>query len=243
MTKTTVFGLTLSEADGSFRLGTDALLLSAYVKENKNAWALEMGAGSGAISLLLAKRGCFKRIHAIEVQNEIYLTMKQNIKENALDGIITPVCADIRDVNLEEYKGVSVIYANPPYMKTSSGKSSPSEMRNAARHEVYGGVSDFCRTASKILKTGGKRYLVYRPDRLETLMRSLYENGFSPKRMTFVHSDSLHAPSSLLVEAALGGKEALTLTAPFFFNANGKQSTDAEYVYEYGKFPEKYQTV
>ena len=242
MTRTTVFGLTLSEADGSFRLGTDALLLSAFIRENKKAWALEMGAGSGAVSLLLAKRGCFKKIHAIEIQSELYQTMVKNVDDNALDGIITPIRADVRELDPEEFKGVSVIYANPPYMKADSGKSSPSEMRHAARHEVYGGVYDFCRAASKILKTGGRLYLVYRPDRLETLMRSLYENGFSPKRMTFVHSDAVHSPSSVLIEAVLDGKEALTLTCPFFFNENGRQSPDAEHVYANGRFPEKYQT-
>ena len=241
--KNTVFDITLTEADGSFRIGTDAVLLSAYIKENKGAWALEIGAGSGAISLLLAKRGAFKRIHAIELQEELYLTMKQNISANAFDESIIPVCADIRSVNPDEYKGVGVIFSNPPYMKADSGKSSPSAMRQTARHETHGGVYDFCLTASKILKTGGRLYLVYRPDRLETLMYSLKSCGFSPKRMTFVHSDIDHSPSSVLIEAVLDAKESLFVTKPLFLNANGGESDDLKYIYQYGKFSEKFQTI
>ena len=241
--KTNAFDLVLNEADGSFRLGTDAMLLSAYIKESRSARALELGAGSGIISLLLAKRGCFSRIDAIEIQPELYETMKMNVSENGLSEKVFPVLADIRTIPYEEYKGASVVFANPPYMKVDAGKSSPVAARQNARHETFGGVYDFCRTASKILKTGGRIYLVYRPDRLETLMHSLHDNGFSPKRMTYVHSDTDHGPSSVLVEAVLNGKESLFVTKPFFFYVNGVQTDDASYVYEHGKFPENYQTI
>jgi hypothetical protein len=59
---TTPFGLKLVESTDTIRLGTDALLLSAYVKRQSKDTALEIGAGSGIISLLLTRRGCFKKI-------------------------------------------------------------------------------------------------------------------------------------------------------------------------------------
>lgn len=241
--KTTAFELELTESENTLMLGTDAVLLSAYIKENKRASALEMGAGSGVISLLLAKRACFSHIYALEIQNELVKIMEQNVAANGFDKVITPVCADVRSVNNDIYKGVSVIFANPPYMKEGAGKISPSDSKQMARHEMSGGVYDFCQTASKILKTGGRLYLVYRPDRLETLMHSLKSFGFAPKRMTFVHSDCEHSPSSVLVEAVLDGKESLNITKPLFLSVNGSESEDCKYVYENGRFPEKFQTI
>ena len=50
----------IQKTDG-LTFGTDALLLAAYVKK-KGETALELGGGSGIISLLLAARGRFSHI-------------------------------------------------------------------------------------------------------------------------------------------------------------------------------------
>ena len=235
------FDINFTESSDTLRLGTDALLLSAYVKESKSASAVEIGAGSGIISLLLAKRSCFSHIYAIEIQNELVKIMKENVIKNGFFDVITPISADIRAVNPEAYKGVSVIFSNPPYMKEECGKASPSISKQIARHEVFGGIYDFCHSASRILKKGGRLYLVYRPDRLETLMSALKSNGFSPKRMTYVHSDTEHSPSSVLTEAVLGGSESLYVTPPLFLKVNGTDSEDLKYIYEKRVFSKKFQ--
>ncbi len=233
--KTSPFGIKLTESSDALRLGTDALLLSAYIKEQSNATALEIGAGSGVISLMLAKRGAFKKIHALEVQDGLFSLLCDNIKENGLEHTINPLIGDIRFLNPESVKGVSAVFTNPPYMKTDSGKSSPSESRQISRHEVNGGIADFCKASSKILKTGGRLYIVYRPDRLSTMIKALSDNGFSPKRMTFVHASEGHAPSSVLCEAVLGGGEQLKVTRPLLLN-----SADGDYIYQNGVFPEDF---
>ncbi len=235
--KTNPFGITLTECADALRLGTDSLLLSAYIKRQTKDVALEIGAGSGAISLLLAKRGCFKKTHAIEIQKELFELLESNVKENGFEQTVAPVNADIRNLNPEDYKGVSVVFSNPPYMKADSGKASALSKKQASRHELSGGVSDFCKVAAKILKTGGKLYLVYRPDRFQTLMQALTENGFSPKRMTFVHATDAHSPSSVLCEAVLGGGEQLKITRPLFLSKDGTQSADCDYIYQNGTFP------
>ena len=235
------FDINFTELSDTLRLGTDALLLSAYVRESKSASAIEIGAGSGIISLLLSKRSCFAHIYAIEIQNELVKIMEENVIRNGFPDVITPISADIRTVNPDVYKGVSVIFSNPPYMKEECGKASQSVSKQIARHEVFGGISDFCHSASRILKTGGRLYLVYRPDRLETLMYALKSNGFSPKRMTYVHSDTEHSPSSVLCEAVLGGSESLYVTPPLFLKVNGTDSEDLKYIYKNGVFSKKFQ--
>lgn len=237
---TSAFDLTLTESSETLRLGTDALLLSAYIKPSKSSSALEIGAGNGSVSMLVAKRGCFKKIYALEIQPELCEIMNANVTINGFEETIAPVNADIRKINPEVYKGVSVIFSNPPYMKEGAGKSSPTSSKQIARHEVHGGVAEFCAMASKILKTGGRLYLVYRPDRLESLMHALYSNGFSPKRMTFVHADSEHSPSSVLTEAVLGGGEALYVTKPLFLKENGFDTEDCKYIYGNGTFPDSF---
>lgn len=239
--KTEIDGIKITESKNTQLFGTDALMLSAYIRKNPSALAAELGAGSGAVSVILAERGAFKHIKAIEIQEELCRICKDNIEKNNLLEKITPICADIRELSPVQLSGVSVIFANPPYMRVGDGKESPESSKQVARHEVFGGVREFVSFSGRVLKTGGKLYLVYRPDRLETLMKALDERGFAVKRMTFVAADKFHEPSSVLVEAMRGGRESLYLTPCLFLtDGDGQESEDAAYIYQNGVFPKKY---
>jgi tRNA1Val (adenine37-N6)-methyltransferase len=240
-TKNTEIGnITITESKETQLFGTDALLLAAYIRKNPSATALELGSGSGVISIILAKRGYFKKIKAVEKQEELVSICKDNIKCNGVSEIIEPMCADVRELNPSEFAGTTVVFANPPYMKLGDGKESPDLSKQMARHELFGGIYEFSLVAGRILKTGGKLYVVYRPDRLETLMSAMKENGFAVKRMTFVSADERHEPSSVLVEAIRGGKEGLYVTPNLFLTKDGKETEDAAYVYENGSFPKHF---
>jgi len=125
-------------------------------------------------------------------------------------------------------------------MKTESGKQCRSNQMEIARHEHNGDIYDFCRVAAKLLKTGGCFYAVYRPDRLSALIDALTQSKLSPKRMTFVHSDEHHSPSSVLIEARKDGGESLYVTPPLILKRNGSDTEDITYIYENGSFPKKF---
>ena len=241
--ETVIGGMVLRESGESLCLGTDALLLSAYIRKNSKARALELGAGSGVISLLLAKRGTLRNITAVEIQKELSMLCELNIKKNGLSDTVRAMCSDVRELKQTDVGGVSVIYANPPYMKVGHGRENDSHLRNAARHEVYGGMNEFTECAGRLLKTGGRYYTVYRPDRLETLFSSLRDNRLCPKRMTFVALDTGHSPSSVLTEAVKDGSQSLYLTPTLYLkNPDGTDSGDIKYIYETGVFPDKFLT-
>ena len=238
---TEIDGIRLTESKSTQLFGTDAFLLSAYVRKNPSAIAAELGAGSGAISLILADRGTFKSIKTVEIQPELCALCKDNIEKNGLTDKVTAICADIRTLSPSELSGTSVIFANPPYMRVGDGRESPESSKQTARHEVFGGAREFVSFAGRVLKTGGRLYIVYRPDRLETLMRAFDESGFAVKRMTFVSSDEAHEPSSVLAEAIRGGRESLYITPNLFLtDGKGNETEDAVYIYQNGVFPKKF---
>ena len=241
-TKNTVIdGIKITESGASQLFGTDALMLSAYVRRSPSSRAAELGAGSGAISVILAEKGAFKHIFAVEIQQELSALCKENVENNGLSERVTTICADVRSLSPAELSGVSVIFANPPYMRIGDGKESSEISKQMARHEVFGGAAEFVAFAGRVLKTGGRLYLVYRPDRLETLMKALSECGFAVKRMTLVAADKEHEPSSVLVEAIRGGKESLYLTPCLYLtDENGNESEDASFIYKNGVFPKKF---
>ena len=67
----------LIQRQGTLAFGTDAYLLSAFLRPMPRARALELGCGNGVISLLAATRGRFSHIDAVEIQPHVagFLTL------------------------------------------------------------------------------------------------------------------------------------------------------------------------
>ena len=211
--------ISLIQKKHGLTFGSDAYLLSAYMKPQKNAVAAELGCGTGIISLLCASRNKFKYIHAFEIQEEFAQLTERNIRLNSLCDRVECHCKDVRDISaLDTEKEIDVVFANPPYMKTDSGKRNEADAKYIARHEVCGTINDFCASAARLLKYGGRFYCVFRPDRLTALFSALRENKLEPKEITFVHADESTAPSMLLLCAVKGGAESLKVTKPLLLH-------------------------
>lgn len=204
--------LRLIQRENGLTFGTDAYLLSCFCRPQKNARAADLGCGTGVISLLLAAREKFARIYGVEVQQQFASLAERNVALNGLSDTVSVLNRDVRALSPADLSGeVEVIVSNPPYMRESSGYASPHGEKQIARHEVLGDLGDFTAAAARCLKFGGTLYLVYRPDRLETLFSALRMAHFAPKRMLFVQDAPDKVPSMLLCEARLGGKEGLTM--------------------------------
>ena len=174
------------------------------------------------------------------MQKDFAELCKRNAALNGLEDKILPLCADVRDVNAQALGGeVDVVFSNPPYMRSDSGKRNEHDEKFIARHEVCGDISDFCAAANRLLKFGGLFYCVYRPDRLTDLFAALRKSKLEVKNMTFVSSDSRTSPSMVLVEAKKGAAAGMKISPPLFLNCEDedksgarKLSPDAEKIYE-----------
>lgn len=238
--------ITLIQKKDGLTFGTDAFLLAAFIKQQKYSTAVELGAGTGIISLLLAAREKFAMIDAFEIQRDFYDITSRNVTFNGLNDKIRVHDLDIRKLN-QAYLGyeVDVVFSNPPYMLADSGKKNASERKYIARHEVCGGIDDFCQAAYRVLKHGGKFYCVWRPDRLTSIMSSMRKNRLEPKIMVFVHSDKSSEPSMVLISATKGGAEGMRILPPLFLNEdtigeNGERvmSAKAQNIYDTMSFGE-----
>lgn len=234
------FDISLIQKPDGLTFGTDALLLAAYVFGGYKSGA-ELGGGSGIISLLLLSREKLKSAVCYEIQEEYADLIRRNAEYNNLTERLVTVCADVRSIRSDE--DCDLVFTNPPYMKSDSGKGNKLEKKAIARHEIHGGISDFCEAAKRKLKYGGAFYAVYRPDRLADIISAMRDNSLEPKRMTFVHADTESEPSMVLIEAKRGGRCGMTLTRPLIIYADKEHkcySDDMEYIMENGSFPSYY---
>lgn len=230
--------LSLIQKENALAFGTDAFLLSAFLRPAPHARAVELGCGNGVISLLTATRGRFSHVTAVEIQRELAELATRNVALNGLAARVRVLEGDVRTLRAAHLGGeVDVVFANPPYMRVGDGYASPHAAKQTARHETEGGIAEFAKAAAACLKYGGIFYAVYRPDRLESLFAALRENKLAPKRLLFVHDHPDAVPAMVLVEAKRGGGEGLSILPPLFLHCKAGDtalSPRAKSIYETG---------
>lgn len=234
--------LQLIQRKNGLTFSTDAFLLSAFCRPQPRARAADFGSGTGVIALLLAARGTFAHVTAVEAQRIFADIATRNVALNGFSHTVSVLFRDVRDLTPSDFGGeLDVIVSNPPYMRANDGAISPYDEKQIARHEILGTVGDFCAAAARCLKYGGRFYTVWRPDRLESLMAALRENKLAPKRMIFVHDSADKEPAVVLTEAILGGNEGMHILPPLFMHdmsPNGVEkalSERAQRIYDTGR--------
>ena len=229
--------LKLIQKTEGLTFGTDALLLAGYIK-GKFKSGLEIGSGSGIITMLLLTRGKLLSADCVEVQEEYATLTRRNAELNGLSDKIRVICGDVRELHhAGEY---DLVYTNPPYMKADSGEGCREGAKHIARHEVHGTIGEFCTAAAGLLRFGGTFAVVYRPDRLTDLLFEMRRAGLEPKSITFVHATTEKEASMVLILAKRGGNSGAVLTKPLIIYDNGKYGKDMDYIMENGKFADDF---
>jgi tRNA1Val (adenine37-N6)-methyltransferase len=169
--------------------------------------------------------GCRAKIAGIEIQEEYCAAAERNSRENGFSENFKVIQGDIKEIKkFVESGSCDVVFTNPPYLKTTSGKKNVSDQKNIAFHEVCCNIDDICKAASWCLKSGGKFYAVYRPERLTGLLASMRSNRIEPKRMRFVVPSYGKPPSLILIEGKKDAKEGIKIEADLCIYSDSKHS-------------------
>ncbi|OGQ85424.1 MAG: hypothetical protein A2512_00275 [Deltaproteobacteria bacterium RIFOXYD12_FULL_56_24] len=219
-----------------YRFSVDAVLLAHFLAPEPEARILDLGAGCGVISLILAHRHPTVRLAALEVQRRLAEVSRRNVALNGLAGRVTVVEGDCRRIATLLAKGsFDWVAANPPYHPTGSGRYHPASERSKARHEIFGGISEMAQAAAFALKSGGRAAFVYPAARQATLLDALRENGLTPRRLRLVHPWPGAEARLVLAEAVKDGGEGLEVLPPLFLRQEKVGADTAEMAAMYAK--------
>lgn len=140
---------------------------------------------------------------------------RRSVAHNNLNDKIEIVDGDIKEA-ATIFGGASfdVITTNPPYMIGRHGIANASDSKAIARHEVLCSLDDILRESAKILKPGGRFYMVHRPFRLAEILSKMVEVKIEPKRMRMVHPFIDKEPNMVLIEGKRGGNSRMTVERP-----------------------------
>ena len=119
-------------------------------------------------------------------------------------------------------------------MNDAHGLKNPTEVKAISRHEVLCTLEDVVREGAKVLKPGGRMYMVHRPHRLIEILGTMKQYKLEPKRMKLVHPFRDKDANMVLIEAVRGGGAWMKVEAPVIVYKEPGVYTDEIYsIYGY----------
>lgn len=211
----------IQKIDG-FRFGSDALLLSNYVRVSPGAKIADLGTGTGIIPLLLSAKTRAARITGIEIQPEMAEMAKRSVALNGLQDRIEIVEGNFLDaVSWFGCGCFDAIVTNPPYTKPGGGLVNPQDAKAISRHEIHCTLEQLISVSSRLLKHHGRFFMIHRPERLVDIFCSMRAFRIEPKSIRLVHP-SMGKPANLvLIYGLKNGNTQVTVEDPLFLYNSG----------------------
>ena len=198
-----------------FCFGMDAVLLSGFARVRKGEKVLDMGTGTGIIPILLEAKTEGRHFTGLEIQEESADMARRSVAYNDLEEKVDIVTGDIKAASrLFPLASFDVITSNPPYMTDAHGIKNPNAPKAIARHEVLCTLEDLVRETSRLLRPGGRFYLIHRPFRLVEIFQTLTAYKLEPKRMKLVYPFVDKEPNMVMIEAVRGAKSMIKVEEP-----------------------------
>lgn len=208
-------GYQIIQKTNGFCFGMDAVLLSGFAVVKPGEKAVDLGTGTGIIPILLEAKYEGEHYTGLEIQDEMAEMAARSVALNHLEEKVSIVKGDIKEASrLFGAASFDVVTSNPPYMNDAHGLKNPDIPKAIARHEVLCTLDDVAREAAKLLRPGGRFYLVHRPHRLIEIVTALTKYKLEPKRMKMVHPFVDKEANMVLIEAVRGGKSMIKVEAP-----------------------------
>ena len=218
------------------KFGTDAFLLADFSGARHRDKVVDLGTGCGIIPLIIYKKFFPNIIYGLDIQVKAIQQFKHTVSFCQLENKIIPLEGDLKDVKgMLPFDAFDIVTCNPPYKIANTGILSERNCHQIARHEILCTIFDVCRTASKLLKTGGKLCLCQRPERLADVITAMRENHIEPKRLRMVAKDEKTAPWLFLIEGKKGSKPYMDIE-PTLTVMDGEDFTK-EMLQIYGNLP------
>ncbi|UDM31668.1 tRNA1(Val) (adenine(37)-N6)-methyltransferase [Lentilactobacillus laojiaonis] len=192
-----------------FSFSLDAVLLADFTKVSSKRIKkiVDLCAGNGAVGLFLSQKTA-AQITEIEIQPRLADMANRSIKLNGLENQFNVINDDLsKSLDYIKKDSVDVITCNPPYfLNYDTSKKNDNEYMAIARHEIKTNLDKIMMISSSMLKTNGKMYVVFRPDRLSDLLINMRKYHLEPKQIKFVYPQQGKNANMVLVEAIKDGK-------------------------------------
>ncbi|MNK18999.1 tRNA1(Val) (adenine(37)-N6)-methyltransferase [compost metagenome] len=176
-----------------FRVGTDAVLLGALANVSEAKNILEIGTGTGIISLMVAQRNPEAQILAIDINCEAVSISKTNFFNSPFLDRIKSQLQDLK--NFETVEKFDLIISNPPYFEINS-----SEKDILARQRLELNFDDLIIKSSQLLSENGLFTVIIPIDSEKEFTEICFKNKLFLHRKVIIKGIKTSEPKRLVLE-------------------------------------------
>jgi tRNA1Val (adenine37-N6)-methyltransferase len=180
------------------KVGTDGTMLGCWIDPSGANRILDVGCGSGVLSVICAQKNPEAWITGIDVEDGAIQDATSNVDQLSEDWRkrISILKSRLQDYSPEG--SIDLIISNPPFFENS--QVSPNDARNFARHTNSLHYSDIIRFAVTHLSAEGRVGLVLPYDNGLEAVELAKELGLNARRLCKVFPIPQKPPHRLLIE-------------------------------------------
>lgn len=219
-----------------FAFGTDAVLLAHFADVSAGQHVVDLGTGCGIIPLLLCARRPGIHVTGIEIQSDLADMAQRSVAINKLESRINIICGDLKEARRFVPHGVDAVVCNPPYEKADAGRDGGSAHVSIAKREIACTLEDVVGAAARLLRTGGRMFMIYRTERFAELMSCMRAKRIEPKRIRLVAPQLDKAPNFALVEGRAGARSGVRFAPTLaVYGPDGAYTGELKKIYHIGE--------
>lgn len=189
----------------AMKVGTDGLMLGAWVDVKEATKVLDIGTGSGVIALMVAQR-CHAMIDAIDISEGAYIQSLENFKSCDWTERLTTFHMGLKDfAELNHGQGYDLIVSNPPYFHNNLKPTKHD--RAVARHSIELDLKKLVLYSSRLLAKNGRMCFILPYEQLEQLSLEAKVNQLFLTKLTKVYPKPRKPIKRVLVQLEKSEKE------------------------------------
>ena len=171
----------IKQAATAMKVGTDAVLLGAWVPIARYHKILDVGAGTGLLSLMLAQRCPTAMIDAVEIDGVAYAECVENFTNSNWAVRLRAHCISFQDFVLRAAGDYDLIISNPPFYRAAY--KSGNEQRDRARFTDGLSFAELVEGVAKLLAETGYFAVILPYSEEAYFMELAQQQGLCPQRL------------------------------------------------------------
>ncbi|SHF54701.1 tRNA1Val (adenine37-N6)-methyltransferase [Mariniphaga anaerophila] len=187
----------ITQEHSAMKVGTDGVLLGAWVNVSKASSILDIGAGTGVISIMAAQRSCATVI-GIEIEENAANEAAENAGNSPWNNRISILHTTFQAFSETCTEQFDLIVSNPPFFTNS--QKSKSKLLAIAKHNHLLPLSDLVEGAEKLLSRTGTFAVILPVVQAKELIKKCKAEGLSLCRLTKVRPNNLKPTNRYLME-------------------------------------------
>ena len=214
----------IHQNNAAMKIGTDGILIGAWVNVSEKFKAIDIGSGTGIISIMLCQRNINLELDSIEISPNAIIDAKINIKSCNWSNRIKLFHRDLKDFH--PHSNYDLIVSNPPFFKESLEPSNSE--RSKARHQNDLKLEDILKFSKQNLSKDGSLNIILPFEQKKEAKEFAKKYGLKSIRECTVYPKPNKAPHRILIEFSKT-KNKQVMKESLVIEENGRHNYSEDY--------------